>query len=150
MNRLGVTTSLGTFLLLAAPGAWAACSFDVEVGDTLAFNTKEMTAEQSCETVTVNLTHTGKLPAAAMGHNWVLTADEADIQPIANDGMAAGVNGNYVDADDPRVIAATKLVGGGQSTSVEFSVAELDKGEYVFFCSFPGHWTVMKGSFKVT
>jgi azurin len=44
------------------------------------------------------------------------------------------------------VIAHTKVVGGGESTSVKFPVSKLTKGgDYTFFCSFPGHYGLMKG-----
>ena len=40
-------------------------------------------------------------------------------------------------------------VGGGQTTSVTFPTSALKKGEsYTFFCSFPGHSSIMKGPFK--
>jgi azurin len=51
---------------------------------------------------------------------------------------------------DKRVLAATPLVGGGQSTSVKFPVSRLTKGgDYTFFCSFPGHYALMKGKLIV-
>ena len=136
-------------LLAAAGNASAACEFDIEVGDSLVFSISEMAVESSCETVTVNLTHTGQLPAAAMGHNWVLTTD-ADFQPVATAGISAGPEANYLPTDDERILASTKLIGGGESTSVSFSIADLDASEsYTFFCSFPGHWTAMKGAFRI-
>lgn len=116
----------------------------------LKFNVSDIAVAGDCESVTINLTHTGKTAANVMGHNWVLTTD-ADYQPVAIDGMAAGLEGNYVPADDARVIAATKIIGGGESTSVTFSIADLDPSvSYTFFCSFPGHWGVMKGTFRIT
>lgn len=135
------------FLLVGAR-THAACSFDIEVGDTLAFSTKEMIAETACREIRVNLVHTGNFPVEAMGHNWVLS-QPADLQAIANAGMAAGPDQGYLAPDDGRVIAATDLIGGGQSTSVTFSVAELAPGEYAFFCSFPGHWSSMSGVFRL-
>ena len=45
------------------------------------------------------------------------------------------------------VIAYTDLVGGGQTTSVEFNAP--DAGTYDFLCSFPGHYAIMKGKFIV-
>ena len=60
--------------------------------------------------------------------------------------MSAGLPNNYVPKDDKRIIAHTKVVGGGESTSITFPTSSLKKGgDYTFFCSFPGHWSVMKG-----
>ncbi|MEM8983700.1 MAG: azurin [Pseudomonadota bacterium] len=131
----------------AAPLAMADCEFTIEVGDGLEFSVTEMTAEKSCGKVKVTITHTGTLPAQGMGHNWVLSA-AADVDAIAMDGIGAGFDNNYLKPGDERILASTKLVGGGESTSVEFSVADLS-GDLMFFCSFPGHSALMKGTFKL-
>ncbi|MOA50824.1 Azurin precursor [compost metagenome] len=48
------------------------------------------------------------------------------------------------------MIAHTKVVGGGESDSVTFEVAKLKAGEqYMFFCSFPGHAALMKGTLEM-
>ena len=50
--------------------------------------------------------------------------------------------------NDKRIIAATKVVGGGKSITVKFSTALLVQGaRYVFFCTLPGHSSVMRGKF---
>ena len=127
----------------------AACSFDVEVGDYLKFSTPDMEVEKSCESITVNLKHSGKLPANIMGHNWVLSAD-ADVLTLATEGMSAGLVSNYVTPGDARVLAASSVIGGGESTSVTFSTAGLTSGgAYTFFCSFPGHSYSMRGALTV-
>jgi azurin len=89
------------------------------------------------------------MPVAAMGHN-VVIATSGDMAGVLADGIGAGVANDYVKPGDTRVVAHTKLVGGGQSTSVSFDTAKLkDGGPYEFFCSFPGHATVMKGPISV-
>ena len=139
---------LGAFII-ACSYSHAACEVNIEVGDSLAFDTASIEVPIKCEEFTVNLKHTGKLPAAAMGHNWVLATDD-DWEAVATAGVKAGVAGNYVPADDKRVIAATKLIGGGESDSITFSTKGMDAtASYTFFCSFPGHWSLMKGSFKL-
>jgi len=96
----------------------------------------------------VTLKHSGTLAAPVMGHNWVL-AKTADMQGVINDGLTAGLANDHVKKGDTRVIAHTKIVGGGQTASVKFSTSLLKKGEaYSFFCTFPGHWSMMKGAFK--
>lgn len=53
-------------------------------------------------------------------------------------------------AKGPRVIAHTRLIGGGETDRVTFSLADLKSDEaYEFFCSFLGHRTLMKGVFKI-
>lgn len=127
----------------------AQCEVTVESNDAMQFNTKEIIVDKSCKEFKVTLKHVGKLPKASMGHNWVLTKD-TDFQATAQQGMSAGVANDYVKVGDERVIAHTKLIGGGESDSVTFDVAKLAAGQnYTFFCSFPGHWSIMKGTLKL-
>ena len=136
-------------LLTSAQLVSAACTLDVVVGDGLVFNAKELTVEKSCGNITVNLKHTGKLAASVMGHNWVLTA-EADANDVASKGLAAGLANNYVPVGDSRVIAGTKIIGGGEATSISFSTDSLTPdGKYLYVCTFPGHSFVMRGTLIV-
>ncbi|MEE4361809.1 MAG: azurin [Pseudomonadales bacterium] len=133
----------------AAPAAAEGpCTVAVSVGDALAYDPTTIAVPSSCETVTIQLTHTGRLPKEAMGHNWVLVPTDA-MQAVANAGIQAGIERNYT-PDDDRIVAATRLVGGGDSASVTFELAALESGvAYSYLCTFPGHWTVMKGTFSV-
>jgi len=127
----------------------ADCEQVIEGNDALQFNSKAMSVSASCETVTVTLKHTGQLPANIMGHNWVLTKS-SDYMDIGMAGMAAGLENDYVPQNDSRVIAYSKIIGGGESTTVTFSTADLSGSEeYTFFCSFPGHYAIMQGSLTV-
>ena len=135
-------------LIAAAPFASAkTCSVAIEGNDQMQFNLKEIKVAADCTDVEVTLKHSGKFPAAAMGHNWVLVKTP-DLQGVANAGASAGLPNFYLPKGDARIIASTKIVGGGESTSVKFSTAKLQKGgDYSFFCSFPGHWALMHGKF---
>ena len=125
------------------------CEQVIEGNDMLQFNLKEMKVSAACANVTVTLKHTGVMAAEIMGHNWVLSSD-ADFMPVATAAAGAGLKNNYVPVDDNRVLAATSIIGGGEKTSVTFSIESLSAGDaYTFFCSFPGHYAIMKGAFKV-
>lgn len=133
----------------SAFGADKVCKVDIAGNDQMQFDKKEITVAADCTEVEVTLKHTGKLPAAAMGHNWVLTKT-ADAAGVASDGIGAGFANDHVKKGDTRVIAHTKIVGGGQSASVKFPLSALQKGEsYTFLCTFPGHSALMKGAFKI-
>ncbi|WP_389266914.1 azurin [Streptomyces sp. NPDC002187] len=135
--------------LVSAPVLAAECSIDIAGNDQMQFDKKEITVSKSCKQFTVNLKHPGTLAKNVMGHNWVLTK-QADMQGAVNDGMAAGLDNNYVKKDDARVIAHTKVIGGGESDSVTFDVSKIAAGgNYAYFCSFPGHWAMMKGTLKL-
>ncbi|WP_024596537.1 azurin [Pseudoalteromonas sp. AC163] len=94
--------------------------------------------------------HVGKLPANVMGHNWVL-ASEKNMQAIITDGNAAGLSNHYLKPNDTRVLAATDIIGGGgKSAQVTFNISALTAGtNYTYFCSFPGHYAMMKGTFTL-
>lgn len=133
----------------SAPVLAAECSVDIAGNDQMQFDKKEITVSKSCKQFTVNLKHPGTLAKNVMGHNWVLTTT-ADMQGAVNDGMAAGLDNDYVKKDDARVIAHTKVIGGGQTDSVTFDVSKLAAGTaYTYFCSFPGHFALMKGTLKL-
>lgn len=136
-------------LMLVASSAFGkTCELTIEGTDAMQFNTKELTVGGDCTDVKVTLKHAGKLPKTAMGHNWVLTT-EKDMPAVVQAGTAAGVANEYLPKGDKRVIAATKLVGGGETSTAEFKTSALKKGEsYKFFCTFPGHSSIMNGVLK--
>ena len=136
-----------SLLTLASASVFAAeCSVTVDSTDQMSFSTKEITVDKSCKEFTVKLTHSGSLPKNVMGHNLVISK-EADMQPIATDGLAAGIDKNYLKDGDARVIAHTKIIGAKETDSVTFDVSKLNASEkYGFFCSFPGHISMMKGT----
>ncbi len=150
MQKIHLSHCLATGLLFSvATMAQAACDFELEVNDTMQFQEKEMVTEKSCEAINVTIKHTGTQPKNLMGHNWTLTKT-GDFQPVATEGMTAGLENDYIKPGDTRVIAFTKTVGAGETASTSFSPDALEAGgDYTFFCSFPGHWGSMNGKFIV-
>ncbi|MCI0993804.1 azurin [Pseudomonas corrugata] len=136
-----------SLLTLASSQLMAAeCKITIDSTDQMSFSTKAIEIDKSCKEFTVELTHSGNLAKNVMGHNWVLSK-EADMQLIATDGLDAGIDDNYLKKGDTRVIAHTKIIGANEKDSVTFDVSKLDAAEkYGFFCSFPGHISMMKGT----
>jgi azurin len=138
-------------LLAISGGAFGAdkvCKVEITGTDSMQFDKKEIAVAADCTSVELTLKHSGKLPAQAMGHNWVLSKT-ADMQGVVNDGMGAPFAASHLKAGDARVLAHTKIIGGGQTDVVTFKTTALKKGEaYSFFCTFPGHSALMKGAFK--
>jgi len=135
-------TSFAIFALagwmLCGTASGQECTQTIEGNDLLQFDLAEVRVSASCEQVTITLDHVGSLPANVMGHNWVLTTT-ADYLPVANAGQAAGAPG-YLPEGDPRIIANTALIGGGEQSTVTFDLSGLEaSGDYTFFCTFPGH-----------
>ncbi len=140
------TAALLFTALLAGPVLAATCDIEIEGNDAMQFNKTVIAVPASCKQFTVKLKHVGKMPKAAMGHNWVLSK-AADAQGVAADGIGAGLDKAYVKPGDARVIAHSKVIGGGETDAVSFDVGKLKAGDsYAWFCSFPGHASLMKGT----
>ncbi|MDO5667817.1 MAG: azurin [Alcaligenaceae bacterium] len=133
----------------AAPAMAAECTINITGNDAMQFDVKEIEVSKSCEEVTIDFKHVGNLPKAAMGHNVVITK-EADAQAVVTEGAAAGPAKDYLNEEDERLVAFTKMLGGGEEDTVTFKPSDLEDGEkYMFFCSFPGHFALMKGEVKL-
>jgi len=143
--------ALALLAVLAAPRyAHAAdpCQLEISGSDQMQYDKQVLTVPASCTQVTVTLHHTGKLPREAMGHNWVLVS-AADFNAVAAAGTSAGLANDYVQPDDKRVIAHTKTIGGGQTTSITFPTSVLKPGgDYRYLCTYPGHNALMRGTLK--
>jgi len=140
--------ALSGFVSLPAMAAPAAPrEIAVTASDSMVFNVKEIAATPG-EKLRLTLSNIGKLPKASMGHNWVL------LTPMSADAfnklaMASAKNGpEFLPKNRATVIAHTKLLGGGETDTIEFT-APTAPGKYPFFCSFPGHSGMMKGNLIV-
>ena len=146
---MSLLRTIGALALLAGAGAVHAdpCTLTIEGNDRMQFNLREIAVPAECGEVEVRLKHSGKLSARVMGHDWVLAKD-SDVSAIVNAALAAGAKHGYLPENDSRIIAATALVGGGESAVVRFSTSLLQQGiRYAFFCTSPGHSTAMRGNF---
>lgn len=114
--------------------------------DMMQFDKKEFTVKAGQE-VTLNFRHTGKMDLAVMGHNFVLLKPGTEINVFAAAAANAGQPKDWIPNDGEEVIAHTKMLGGGQSTSITFTAPEA--GTYDFICSFSGHSGLMRGKFIV-
>lgn len=131
------------------PAVVADCATTIDSTDAMQYDADSITIPSSCSQFTIHLTHSGQMPVQAMGHNVVIAA-QSDMAGVLADGMGAGLDSDYVKPGDNRVVAHTELIGGGGETSVTFDVSKLQSGgPYTFFCSFPGHAALMKGSISV-
>ena len=147
--------SLSLLVLAIAAGAGSVaraddCQLTILANDMIQYNARTLHVDASCPQVELTLRHVGKQDAHVLGHNWVL-ARTADVAALASAGSSAGFGSGYLPAGDPRIIAATKIVGGGESTTINISMSKLAVGgDYTFFCSYPGHGPMMRGHFQVT
>lgn len=144
----------GALILNGAFSVAADCSFDLKGTDSMTYTdatgkpVTEIVIPASCSDFEIRLDHIGKMPKTAMGHN-VVIAKSTDVRAVSAAGVKAGVKGDYLQAGDPKVVAASKMIGGGEKTAVKVPVAKIKSGGYDFFCSFPGHEMKMHGKLTI-
>lgn len=144
--------TLITTLLVSLSTAVTAMAADVTIemtgNDQMQYDKKAITVTEG-DNVTIKLKHVGKLPKAAMGHNVVILKPGTAMPAFAMKCAPAAAN-DYIpqDAESKALIVAhTKMIGGGEETSVTFTAPAA--GEYPYLCTFPGHFGVMNGKLTV-
>ena len=112
--------------------------------DTMQFDKREFTVK-SGEKVEIEFKNIGKLPKIAMGHNLVILKKGISSLKFGQKAMAMGANATnpLPEGSMGDVIAATKLLGPGETETITFTAP--DPGDYQFVCSFPGHFAAMRG-----
>ena len=125
------------------------CEIKIEGSDMMKYDFSELTLDTSCEQTKISLKHAGKLPINAMGHN-VVIVEEKNLSKITQQiNFSLGVEKGYLPESED-IIFISAMVGGGDTTELEMDMSKLDKTKsYVFFCSFPGHWALMRGKIKI-
>lgn len=131
----------------AAPAA-AAVSLEIDSGASPADFKYSKTTLEAPAGSKITLKFNNKTDAAAaVGHNWVLVKPTTE-DSVVNNGTAAGDAAGWIKADDPNVIAHSKLIKGGESDTVTFDAPAA--GAYTYLCTFPGHYAGgMKGTLTV-
>ena len=148
-NRMkNLILTLTTTACIALPAMAEEKKIELTGNDQMQFSTKalEVTAGDK---VTLTFKHIGKLPKAAMGHNFVLLKKDVKVMEFAMAATKATAT-EYIPADDAGkgVIAHTKLIGGGETDTITFD-APAEEGAYPFLCTFPGHFALMQGVLTV-
>ena len=144
----GVAVALLIGAATFATGQGAEVStIELNVGDNMRFTPAVIQAHPG-QRVRIVLTGVGKL--AALAHNVVLlkkgTAPKAFIDKAAK---ATEETGSIPPAMNDQALVASALVKPGESAEVTFE-APVEAGEYVFICTFPGHFALgMKGQLIV-
>ena len=120
----------------------------IEVGDNMTFVPAAITAAPG-ESLKFVLKNVGKMPKAAMAHNFVLLKKGVDPKKLV-DACASAANSDYIAASvTPQLLSYSRLVGPGETADAPF-VAPAERGDYVFVCTFPGHFALgMRGVLTV-
>lgn len=120
----------------------------IKATDNLQYDVKTIQAKPG-ESIKVVLTAVSAMSKAEMSHNFVLLDKGTNVDAFAMDAAMARDNGYIPKAKVASVLAQTKLAGGGETVEVTFT-APTAPGEYIYICSFPGHYLGgMKGKLIV-
>ena len=139
----------GILLVFVSSISAKECNLDISGTDMMQFDKTILELDSGCTTAKLTLKHTGALAKNIMGHNVVIVATEKFDSVIASISMDAGLDNGYL-AESEDVLAKTAMIGGGEVSEIALDLSKFEKGaSYTFFCSFPGHYAIMKGKFVI-
>jgi azurin len=113
--------------------------------DRMKFNLRKISVKAG-QKIKLTLSHTGKLDKRVMGHNVVFLKQGVKTSAFASKAAASRDN-DYIPKGSTDMIANTKMLGGGETTTIEFTAPAA--GTYAYICSFPAHYAMMKGTLIV-
>jgi azurin len=122
-------------------GAVVSNTVEITANDQMKFSVTEIRVKAG-EEVTVTLKNEGTMAKEAMGHNFVLLTPGTNVEEFAQTAMNNKANDYIPESLKSAIVAHTKLLGPNESDTITFTV---EKGEYEFICSFPGHYGSMRG-----
>ena len=111
------------------------------VGNTMAemkYDVENITVKEGSK---VKITLINEGVDVAMQHN-ILFVNFGKRKDLAAKAVQAGGDKNYI-PQDPNLIAASEMAKPGETVVLEFDAPK--KGNYEFFCSYPGHSMMMRG-----
>ncbi len=105
---------------------------------------KELFKVRAGKKIRLIFKNTGAASPTSMAHNVVILKSGVDIADFADLAHSAAKDQYIPSGVESLIIAHTKLISGGQSDEVEFTIRQA--GVYDFICSYPGHWASMQGT----
>ncbi len=113
--------------------------------DQMQFSIKEFEVKAG-EKVELEFKNIGSLPKIAMGHNLVILKKGVSAIAFGGKALRAGANSTNALPESVKedVIAYTQLLGPGEVELVKFT-APSKPGLHQFVCTFPGHYSMMRG-----
>ena len=114
---------------------------DVQADDKMRFDVTAFEATPG-QKISVTLKNVGTTPKFSMGHNFVVLDRSVNEQNVMKflDSASTEASHDYVPPSSKEVLAHTKLLGPDETDTVTFNAPQIP-GEYLYLCSFPGHYT---------
>lgn len=125
------------------------CTVNISAADNMMFDKKKFNIDSKCDLFSIKFKHIGSMPANAGGHNVVIVETNNFQSVVGKIDMKLGEKTGYLPVSS-EIIGRTAIIGGGQEIILKMNTSKLIKGgKYTFFCSFPGHYTMMKGDVEI-
>jgi azurin len=114
---------------------------EIQADDKMRFDVTAFEAKPG-QKIVVTLKNVGTTPKFSMGHNFVMLARNVNVGNVQTflDKASLEASHDYVPPGSKDVLAHTKLLGPGETDTVTFN-APYVPGEYLYLCSFPGHFS---------
>ncbi len=136
---LGIT--IFTVILMSCGNSYDQVVEIESLGNQMKFNVVKIKAEPNS---TLQIKFLNNANMEIMKHNIVVLNSEDAIDEVGKAALSAENNV----PDHPSIIAASAMVGPGESTEVVVQVPG-EPGIYPYICTFPGHYQVMQGQIIV-
>ena len=122
---------------------------EITGGDDMKYSVATIAAKPG-ESLRIRLKAIGSpaMPKIAMSHNIIILKPKTDVAAFATAAANARATNFVPPALKAEVIAASGLVGNGETVDLDFKVPTAP-GTYPFICTFPGHYLTMKGTLVV-
>jgi azurin len=114
---------------------------EIQADDKMRFDVTAFEAKPG-QKISVTLKNVGTTPKFSMGHNFIMldrSVNVGNAQAFLDKASVEAAH-DHVPPDSKDVLAHTKLLGPGESDTVTFN-APFIPGEYLYLCSFPGHYS---------
>ena len=112
--------------------------------DAMQYDVKRIEAKPG-EQLEVQLSAVSNMSKQEMAHNFVLLAKNAPVDALVMEAAMARGSDYSPASKKSFILANSTLAGGGETVKVTFN-APKEPGEYLYLCTFPGHYLAgMKG-----
>jgi azurin len=142
-STLGLAGSALLFALTACSRAPQAPPKEVTIlaDDKMRFDVTAIEAAPG-QKIVVTFKNVGTTPKFSMGHNFVLLDKTVNEQNVTKflDAASTEAAHDYVPPGSKEVLAHSKLLGPGETDTVTFN-APYVPAQYLYLCSFPGHYS---------
>jgi azurin len=148
LRRTGLFTACALFAFATTSFAAEPRVVKLKGTDALQFDIKKIEAKPG-EMIEIQLSTVSSMPKQEMAHNFVLLAKNTPVDAFVMEAAMAR-NTEYIPvARKQFILASTGMAGGGETVKVTFA-APKEPGEYLYICTFPGHYMGgMKGTLVV-